>query len=546
MKISTHLAAAMLLFTSITVSAQDLKGSLDYSKAFTTSGYAQPSAPTAITSEGNVVVTSTVVAGASLQSFVGMADKDLPSAFIWKTTISGGRSVVTAIVPDAEGGVYVGGNFNQEITVGDFTLSGSTSSNYNKRNAFVAHIDKSGNVLAAKSIVTNVNGDLMAAFPSSYTDNDKVYCNLTSMVVVGGKLYAALLFTDILKTTDGATSITSPTYNLSSWGMGVGSSTALAVAEISTDDMALTSFPYVYEGDGDYNDSSYWNMSVQSVQLAADDTNVYVAATPSGYSGKGVAKLAGTQVGTTNFTYSGGGVNGCLVAKINLTDFTYTQKAFDATYKYTSFSTPGVGALQAKDGNLYIAGSFLNELPFDTSVKATGTASSSWSGVTDMYVAQLNAEDLSVAKTFASGYDEFGVTSADEEKFASFAIDGNKVTVTGYASYTKDAYSDALPVKPITMTIDDITAEGATATVSDADEDYTISQAVSGDRHYYAFLTGDQTGLKYRYTGGTATAIKSVPATADAAEAIYTIQGVKLSAPQRGVNIIGGKKVVIK
>ena len=100
-------------------------------------------------------------------------------------------------------------------------------------------------------------------------------------------------------------------------------------------------------------------------------------------------------------------------------------------------------------------------------------------------------------------------------------------------------------LKPISFTFD-----GENKSLDTESKDYIISQAVSvdGKYHYYGFLTGDQTSLKYRYTyTDTPSGISEIESKDDAkTKGIYTLQGIKLSAPQKGLNIIGGKKVVIK
>ena len=48
------------------------------------------------------------------------------------------------------------------------------------------------------------------------------------------------------------------------------------------------------------------------------------------------------------------------------------------------------------------------------------------------------------------------------------------------------------------------------------------------------------------YSGGTPSGIESVVVSGDKSAPIYNLRGQRLSAPQKGINIINGKKVVVK
>lgn len=129
MKFSTLFAAALLFCSVSHVSAQNSQsqGELKFDNVIM-KGYSQIATPMAITSEGNVVVTSTMINGQSLGSFVAMSSPELPNTPTWKVDIKGG-SVINAILADQAGGVYIGGDFNEKITLGGVTLNGKKSEN---------------------------------------------------------------------------------------------------------------------------------------------------------------------------------------------------------------------------------------------------------------------------------------------------------------------------------------------------------------------------------------------------------------------------------
>ena len=170
MKFSTLFAAALLFCSVSHVSAQNSQsqGELKFDNVIM-KGYSQIATPMAVTSEGNVVVTSTMINGQSLGSFVAMSSPKLPNSPTWKVDIKSG-SIINAILADNEGGVYIGGDFNEKITLGGITLTGKKSENAEKTNAFVAHISKEGKVLAAYAFVSTPNAEMVEKFDNTQSD----------------------------------------------------------------------------------------------------------------------------------------------------------------------------------------------------------------------------------------------------------------------------------------------------------------------------------------------------------------------------------------
>lgn len=176
MKFSTLFAAALLFCSVSHVSAQtsQTQGELKFDNVIM-KGYSQIATPMAVTSEGNVVVTSTMINGQSLGSFVAMSSPKLPNSPTWKVDIKSG-SIINAILADNEGGVYIGGDFNEKITLGGITLTGKKSENAEKTNAFVAHISKEGKVLAAYAFVSTPNSEMVEKF-DQYSQGTRYIAN---------------------------------------------------------------------------------------------------------------------------------------------------------------------------------------------------------------------------------------------------------------------------------------------------------------------------------------------------------------------------------
>ena len=538
MKFSTLFAAALLFCSVSHVSARtsQTQGELKFDNVIM-KGYSQIATPMAVTSEGNVVVTSTMINGQSLGSFVAMSSPKLPNSPTWKVDIKSG-SIINAILADNEGGVYIGGDFNEKITLGGITLTGKKSENAEKTNAFVAHISKEGTVLAAYAFVSTPNAEMVKNF-NTYSQGDKVYCKLNSLAIADGKLYAGLIFTDVLSNAAGDAKVTSGTWNINGWG--VGSDADFVAVELDAETMQAKSFPVVFGGNGNYTDASYMGIDTKSAKIVSDGSNLYLVASVNGYYSKAALQVNGEVKDEPSFKYAGG-INAFYVASVNLSNNTSSTKVYDGKYGWVSGASslvePGVASLTVKGDDLYIGGSFFQTFPFDTNVEAVGN--------TDIFFVSLKKGDLSVQKAFASGYDEKSAGNDNEEKFSGFAIDGTQLSVYGGVASRLDVYSPSTLSTPLNFTADMASATGLTAGSA---EQYTTGAVLSADGKYTytSLLNAAQTSVSYQYTENTSNGVQQlVVDKADKDNAVYNLQGMKLRAPQKGLNIIGGKKVVIK
>ncbi len=556
MKLSTLFATAMLLGTvapamavetSSVVETPTAKGELKFENAIQ-KGYAQVSTPMAITADGNVVVTGIQVKGGALGSYVAKATSDLAADPVWKLDITGGRSEVKAIVADGEGGVYVAGNFNGKITlggaVGGKTLEGKNSGNMCKVNGFLAHIDKDGTVVAAQYYRPTINPGLVAA-SEYYQDGDNVCCNITSLAYANGKLYAGILFTDILPTEDG--NLTAGSWNLSGWGMGVGSDADFVAAEINEETLGIKATPVVFGGPSDYTDASYMGFTVESGTLTSDGSKLYLAVSVNGYSSKGVLKLNGEVKDEATFEYKGG-LNGFYTAGVDVENATAVGKAYDGKYRWvagvSNLVDAGVSSLTVDDDNLYLCGNFMQDSPFNTdgvNISATGN--------TDVFFVRMNKDDLSWDILACDDYDETADNADNGETFSAYEIKNGTLTVYGAVTRYNDAYTDiAQPSTPLQFHVDNVADFTVNRSVErDTPEGYTTGVLTSADGKttYYALLDEAQTTISYKYVENVADGISDIKTDSKSTE-IYNLQGMKLSAPQKGVNIIGGKKVVVK
>ncbi len=547
MKLSTLFATALLLGSTTVALAQESevatsvkKGDLKFENAIQ-KGYSQISTPMAITSEGNVVVTAVQVKGQSLGSYIAMATPELASDPIWKLDITGGRSEVTAIVADGEGGVFVAGNFNDKITLGGalggITLTGKNSGQYIKTNAFVAHIDKSGQVVAANMFRPTINPEL-TKLSDKYLDGDNVNCNIFSLAFANGKLYAGMLFTDIISSEAG--DLTAGSYNLSSWGMGFGSDSDFTAVELDQSTLKAKSFPVVFGGPGVCTDASYMGFAIESVKMTSEGNKLYFAVSVGGFSSNAVLKVNGEEKDKASFKYAGG-LNGMYMASVDMSDGTVVGKAVDGEYSWSagtsSLVQPGVASIAIDGEYVYVGGSFKQNFPFAKELAAVGN--------TDMFFVRMDKAELSDDVNIITNYAE--KTSGDdcEETFSAYDIADGNITLYGAVTHYPSAYTDiATTDAPLQMTTSFPEPNGLE---NDNPEGYTtgVVTTADGKTTYYALLDAAQSTISYKYIDKSASGINDIETNTTSSE-IFNLQGMKLSAPQKGVNIIGGKKVVVK
>ena len=445
-------------------------------------------------------------------------------------------------MPTITGGAYIGGNFVGTLTLpgieGDIVLN-ATADYGSKVSAYVAHINKEGKILAATALNSSANQEMVEKYPETF-DKTSGYCNINKLAFVDGKLYAGLMFANVLTSADGSKSVSSSTYDSSSWGGGVGCDDAYTVAEINPATMGVSNFPILFDGGGTYSDASYFGLNVKSANFVVDGSKLYLAASVNGFVNKGALFVNGQKVTTPSFDYNEGNINDYLVAKIDLANSDTQSQVFDGKYTYTNVGgESGIGDLQFVNGDLWISGAFRQNLPFDNSIKAVGN--------TDLFAVSLNPADLTVKKTFTSGYDETTVGSDSKEYFSLFVSPKDILGISGYVGAQGDySFNKQLP---IAWTVEGITTSETNSDV-DATEgkNYITGSLVDKDNVvYYAWMTNNLFNYYYKYDTDESTAVKNIEAaTISKDDVIYNLQGMKLRAPQKGLNIVNGKKVFVK
>ena len=132
---------------------------------------------------------------------------------------------------------------------------------------------------------------------------------------------------------------------------------------------------------------------------------------------------------------------------------------------------------------------------------------------------------------------------------------GEPVIVKAEAGEYSFAYTTSdvpdVPVNDLVPATDNVTADGTQYVLADGAEGIGFYRVTDGSTipagKAYLVIRSDGEGVK-DFVGfeDDATGISKVDATLNAADAIYNVAGQRLNKMQRGINIVGNKKVVIK
>jgi hypothetical protein len=75
--------------------------------------------------------------------------------------------------------------------------------------------------------------------------------------------------------------------------------------------------------------------------------------------------------------------------------------------------------------------------------------------------------------------------------------------------------------------------------IAGLEEDYKVTQVISRDAN------GDEVKGTYFYTSLMTTSIDGMSLMSSGKSAVYNLNGQRLACPQKGINIIGGKKIAV-
>ena len=461
----------------------------------------QRGAPMTIDNEGNAIVTGTYTKDVEFAS--SCLEPIATSAFVAKYDKAGskkwaaglkGAATVKAVANDAEGNIYVAGNFADIVQILDGTGEQKATINGKEGvtrqvSAFIVKYSKDGDYVASKVIIPE-----QARNDEGYGDPDPEFIPY-KLIASNGKVYLAASFQGNSKIND----LTLVGQYGSLWGRYLYDVPTLAVVSLSADFAQAELVSQMAATDNE-TEVGY---GAEDVNFTTDGSKVYVAFVAYGddltlKSANGskqiIDLLNGVIDGDTKYECA------FIVATIENGDIaamqTYHSK-IDENIRIAKFNT--VDEMAFKNGNLYLAGTFNETFPFDHS--------KAYEGGCDTYIACLKASDLSKNWALTSGYNEGDVTKK-AEVVTGMAVFDDEVQLTGWAEATSghvvetplNFFADNDVVPSSMRLVEGTKALFATSVANNGN--YTIAQsdnkaeenATEGGVYTYKFYDDDDNG----------------------------------------------------
>ena len=462
---------------------------------------------TLVDKDGSVYVTGTYDKDLS---FAGNTLKNdgLTSAYMAKYDRNGnekwlvgfnGTSLITAITTDADGNVYIAGTFFD-----DATFKGTNGSNVfsleseDSYAAFFVSLDANGQVLAKRAIYSEANGDALSS-GMYFPEEGDVYLRPTNLMVSGDKVYVSVNFTGDVPAFGWKGSY------IDVFGFMYMDNKSAGVFSLDKSFEGETGIAVVQKKDN-FSDQQFYP---EALNFTVSDGKVYI-----GFFGFG------------NLTISSG--NASLNCDIAMADDESGNKAhpfflvsvdgnnvsanvFETTMHDKDAKPYNITSMNLLGKNMIVAGTFYGTLPFDNN-KAVAEGQGS-----DVFVASVDLEANKTNWAWTSGKDNVAQTSA---------IDGLYLLMA-----TKTTF----------LAVDCEKGE----MLKDAQVSYTDFRHHGGCQ---AAVTINETKTTVDFfDNGDPSAIKSVEKGKKmAGNAVYNLQGQRIAAPRKGMNIIDGKKVILK
>lgn len=393
---------------------------------------------TAVAADGTVITTGTYNKALAFGSTTLPNDEAMTSAYVAKYNADGseawivgfyGAATVKAVDTDAEGNVYVAGNFADEVVyTGTDKVSAKIMGKAEETaqvSAFIAKLDKDGVFKAMRTIIPVPNADLAGFDMYFYETNFRP----KKIQVDGEKVYVSASH-------QGDVAIDGVNWKgscLDVEGWMYMDIPSMGILSLSAADLQGAASVAHVQSKGNPTPAQY---NPEDISFVAAAGTVYAAIV-----GKGTEVLV-TPNGSTDLTMNTGeeGMmeHAFILASIGTAD---NVKIFHTAMHDRSYGTDYVKGMALSEGRLYVAGTFYNQLGFDTEKTSTGSA--------DMFVATVNPADFSVYWAVTDGYDEGSVTENEEAMYSMLVNNGN-----AYIAGAARKKSDASVVAPLTWNID--------------------------------------------------------------------------------------------
>lgn len=461
----------------------------------------QRGAPMTIDNEGNSIVTGTYTKDVAFAS--SYLEPIATSAFVAKYDKAGskkwaaglkGAATVKAVANDAEGNIYVAGNFADIVQILDGTGEQKATINGKEGvtrqvSAFIVKYSKDGDYVASKVIIPE-----QARNDEGYGDPDPEFIPY-KLIASNGKVYLAASFQGNSKIND----LTLVGQYGSMFGLYLYDVPTLAVVSLSADFAQAELVAQMAATDNE----TELGYGAEDVNFTTDGSKVYVAFVAYGddltlKSANGSKQITdllnGVIDGDTKYEHAfivAAIENGYIAAMQ-----TYHSK-IDENIRIAKFNT--VDEMAFKNGNLYLAGTFNETFPFDNS--------KAYKGGCDTYIACLKASDLSKKWALTSGYNE-GDVKKKAEVVTGMAVFDDEVQLAGWAEATSghvvetplNFFADNDVVPSSMRLVEGTKALFATSVANNGN--YTIAQsdnkaeenATEGGVYTYKFYDDDDNG----------------------------------------------------
>ncbi len=491
---------------------------------------ASQNSPAAMDKDGNLYVTGTKTLPIEFAGKeVGGEDA---GAYIAKYNAEGeeqyaieliGSIDITAITTDAENNLYVAGSFAGGAMIQGVTGEPKTISNEeldSKTATFIAKYSAEGELLAVKSYKAEI--ELETFFDEvwqEYVEGINGYSYIGSsanvaikkIVVEGGKVYAEYKFNGNVALDENTALV--PNFILV-WFMYYNDcpSSAVVSFDANLENPSKIAELIAAEEAGDVT-------CIDSFDFTVDGENVYLAAY-----GKGNLVLT-TSEGSESFDFEFDGMGsdekGALLSNVGVKSVKFSNIA---NSEYNSYNT--IENMDVRGGNLYIAGTFGATSAFDNEIVATGSS--------DIFVASVNASELSVNWVAANACDESeiedyketvaGVVFGNESVYViSGVVDKNGEAETVYNNYNV-AYDGTV----------NVATEALSATTVAYNDNAMALINCTGKTAVNVFS-------KYEFTSIESVAVETENTV------IYDLTGRRVeNIANAGIYIVNGKKVIVK
>lgn len=358
-----------------------------------------------------ITIGSTTLEPVANSAYLAKYNADGTSA--WAIGLSG-AATITSVTTDESNNVYIAGTFADVVTVG--STDGKTQEikgleGADKTTSFIASYNANGELQAVRSFQAQVNAEVANSGMYEVIDGYP-YISIGHIEASNGKIYASATHTgdvsiDDMKWNGMYLNVFDFMYSdLESGGI---------FALNATDLKGATSVAHI----GVSEQLQYTQMGFENLNFTVDNGTVYLCFVANGkikYDAAGKSEeitLTYDDLGSFEHAY--------IVSSIK--DATVNTKTFHAPAHTESAAYNRIGALKADDKNLYIGGTFFQQLAFNNEQTHTDG--------TDLFVAALNKETLELQWSNVSGLSE-GDGKYFSENFNTMTVNNGVVSVYGY------------------------------------------------------------------------------------------------------------------